>query len=777
MADQRIFTTLLVAILWGCVLGLQRPAPRYSQQLMPDTSFTCHHKIIGSYYADPETDCQLFHVCVSVAGTVQDYRFLCPNDTAFDQESQTCADWYDVDCEAATLYYASDNFDLYRLGSGLESRRYDGTQNDLEPLDHLQRSESSDPVRSSVNNLNRVAPSTNTNNNNNRDILRGSSSSNFFNNRHNGKEDDYDNEKIYREPEQSQAEPKRKSGVRKVARKQQFNSNSNVITPTTATPSTAFENQNRNNNQNSGSSYNQRNNNQNNGNYNQQRNYNYNNFNQRQTQTNNYPTSSSARPYVEQTNNYPTSSSARPYFEQTNNYPTSSSARPYVEQTNNYPRNNQNRNYNTPSSTFRPATTNAFQGSNYNNNNNNNNEQTAGGFGNFDSSKFGATNQQTTNYGSTIFDRTPAVTTTVRSTDFTANVATKIKKPTDQSSPTFTNQFNQFSTQPTTLRPSTSFQTTDYTGYYQKNYNTIQRTANTGGTTFQTSTFASTSYDDYSVTPRTSEPQTANKVQTTRQQDFTQTTQRFANSFAGSSYIPTTYSPVTKKQATIGNANTQGQVINRGNDQYTGQYESARTTNSGQYRERNTQQTEQTYDTSRSNDNSGQYNREVATKAPKKVATQYNNYESKTNFDGSTKSFDNFDQGGRTASVNGFSPASVNKLAESPVTVRATTPVPRRTVYNNPTTQRPSSAAATNYASQTTPNSRTGNFVSATPRPFTSTTRTVDRRQESTTAKSKSEKKNDYDYAYYDNAGALEYDGIDLEQVGGSRDTAKVTRN
>ncbi|XP_046744125.1 homeobox protein 2-like isoform X2 [Diprion similis] len=761
MADQRIFTIFFVGILWGCVLGLQRPAPRYSQQLMPDTSFTCHHKIIGSYYADPETDCQLFHVCVSVAGSVQDYRFLCPNDTAFDQESQTCADWYDVDCEAATLYYASDNFDLYRLGSGLESRRYDGAQNDLEPLDHLQRSESSDPVRSSVNNLNRVAPSTNTNsnnnNNNNRDILRGSSSSNFFNNRNNGKEDDYDSEKVYREPEQSQAEPRRQSGVRKVARKQQFNSNTNIITPTTARPSATFENQNRNNNQNSGNSYNQRNNNQNNGNYNQQRNNNYNNFNQRQTQTNNYPTSSSARPYVEQTNNYPTSSSARPY----------------ISQTNNYPRNNQNRNYNTPSSTFKPTTTNAFQGSNYNNNNN---QQTAGGFGNFDSTKFGATNQQATNYGSTAFDQTPAVTTTVRSTDFAANVATKIKKPAEQSVPTFTNQFNQFSTQPTTLRPSTSFQATDYTGYHQKNYNTIQRTANTGSTTFQTSTFASTFYDDYSVTPRTSEPQAVNKVQTTRQQDFTQTTQRFANNFAGSSYIPTTYSPVTNKQATIGNTNTQSQVTNRGNDQYTGQYESARTTNSGQYRERNTQQTEQTYDTSRSNDNSGQYNREAATKAPKKVVTQYNNYETKTNFDGSTKSFESFDQSGRTAPVNGFSPASVNKLAESPVTLSATTPVPR-TVYNNPTTQRPSAATATNYASQTTPNSRTGSFVSATPRPFTSTTRSVDRRQESATAKSKTEKKNDYDYAYYDNAGALEYDGVDLEQVTGSRDTAKVARN
>lgn len=72
---------LVTGLLWSCILCLQRPAPRYSQQYMPDTSFSCRNKIIGSYYADPETDCQLFHVCVSVAGYVQDYRYA--NQTHF----------------------------------------------------------------------------------------------------------------------------------------------------------------------------------------------------------------------------------------------------------------------------------------------------------------------------------------------------------------------------------------------------------------------------------------------------------------------------------------------------------------------------------------------------------------------------------------------------------------------------------------------------------------------------------------------------------------------
>lgn len=35
---------------------------------MPKTSFTCRDKILGGYYADPETQCQMFHVCVKIAG-------------------------------------------------------------------------------------------------------------------------------------------------------------------------------------------------------------------------------------------------------------------------------------------------------------------------------------------------------------------------------------------------------------------------------------------------------------------------------------------------------------------------------------------------------------------------------------------------------------------------------------------------------------------------------------------------------------------------------------
>lgn len=72
---------------------------------------------------------------------VQDFRFLCPNGTAFDQEAQICANWGDVDCDQSVLYYGSDNFDLYRLGSGFESKRAPLAEED-ESTFHLQRAES-----------------------------------------------------------------------------------------------------------------------------------------------------------------------------------------------------------------------------------------------------------------------------------------------------------------------------------------------------------------------------------------------------------------------------------------------------------------------------------------------------------------------------------------------------------------------------------------------------------------------------------------------------------
>ena len=31
---------------------------------LPETNFTCESKVSGGHYADPETDCRMFHICV-----------------------------------------------------------------------------------------------------------------------------------------------------------------------------------------------------------------------------------------------------------------------------------------------------------------------------------------------------------------------------------------------------------------------------------------------------------------------------------------------------------------------------------------------------------------------------------------------------------------------------------------------------------------------------------------------------------------------------------------
>ncbi|CAN8025064.1 unnamed protein product [Ixodes persulcatus] len=58
------------------------------------TSFTCPAK--NGYFADVDNNCQIFHVCNVVSkddgsAEVQQYSFLCGNQTVFNQFSLTCA--------------------------------------------------------------------------------------------------------------------------------------------------------------------------------------------------------------------------------------------------------------------------------------------------------------------------------------------------------------------------------------------------------------------------------------------------------------------------------------------------------------------------------------------------------------------------------------------------------------------------------------------------------------------------------------------------------------
>jgi syndecan 1 len=81
----------------------------------PDTTLTCDAKIEG-YYADPEADCQAFHICAndSSEGKLK-YSFLCPNGTLFNQQYFICDWWFNVDCSQAEDFY-SLNADVKAAG-------------------------------------------------------------------------------------------------------------------------------------------------------------------------------------------------------------------------------------------------------------------------------------------------------------------------------------------------------------------------------------------------------------------------------------------------------------------------------------------------------------------------------------------------------------------------------------------------------------------------------------------------------------------------------------
>merc|ERR1712189_104658 len=77
---------------------------------VPETGFSCEGQVDGGYYADPEAECQAFHICTADgAGGLAKYSFLCPNGTIFNQNYFICDWWFNFDCaEAEGLFSLND---------------------------------------------------------------------------------------------------------------------------------------------------------------------------------------------------------------------------------------------------------------------------------------------------------------------------------------------------------------------------------------------------------------------------------------------------------------------------------------------------------------------------------------------------------------------------------------------------------------------------------------------------------------------------------------------
>jgi len=96
------FVCLTIAVAVYVVMGQEEESdglPAGGDQVLsnypPGNSFDCSDKPFG-YYADIESDCELFHICNPVLDNdgivleVAKYSFFCPNQTFFDQSTLTC---------------------------------------------------------------------------------------------------------------------------------------------------------------------------------------------------------------------------------------------------------------------------------------------------------------------------------------------------------------------------------------------------------------------------------------------------------------------------------------------------------------------------------------------------------------------------------------------------------------------------------------------------------------------------------------------------------------
>merc|ERR1712106_68524 len=94
-----------VAALEGSIPG--SPGEDYPIYATPaETSFLCDGFIQG-YYADPETECQSFHICANFGSDdLTKYSFLCPNGTLFNQQYFICDWWFNVDWSQAEDFYS-----------------------------------------------------------------------------------------------------------------------------------------------------------------------------------------------------------------------------------------------------------------------------------------------------------------------------------------------------------------------------------------------------------------------------------------------------------------------------------------------------------------------------------------------------------------------------------------------------------------------------------------------------------------------------------------------
>merc|ERR1719339_68017 len=114
-----------LAALQGSIPGIPgEDYPIYAE--VPETGFGCEGQVDGGYYADPEAECQAFHICTADGqGGLAKYSFLCPNGTIFNQNYFICDWWFNFDCsEAEGLYSLNDEIAAEREAASGDQAAY-----------------------------------------------------------------------------------------------------------------------------------------------------------------------------------------------------------------------------------------------------------------------------------------------------------------------------------------------------------------------------------------------------------------------------------------------------------------------------------------------------------------------------------------------------------------------------------------------------------------------------------------------------------------------------
>ncbi|XP_064096642.1 mucin-5AC-like [Macrobrachium nipponense] len=119
LRSATLATAAAAALLMCAVLPSKTQAltlPAVDPESLPNTNFSCIGKVIGGYYADIYTGCQMFHVCtLDEKGEIHDYKFGCILGTVFDQETRVCERADEVDCSLSESFFHL-NDELYGPG-------------------------------------------------------------------------------------------------------------------------------------------------------------------------------------------------------------------------------------------------------------------------------------------------------------------------------------------------------------------------------------------------------------------------------------------------------------------------------------------------------------------------------------------------------------------------------------------------------------------------------------------------------------------------------------